>query len=49
MAAEIKTTANLQNPNILALHDSGEADSFLFYVMPYVEGETLGDRHERES
>jgi serine/threonine-protein kinase len=38
---EIKVTANLQHPHILPLHDSGEADSFLFYVMPYVEGETL--------
>ena len=46
---EIKTTANLQHPHILPLFDSGEADSFLFYVMPYVEGETLGDRLERES
>ena len=46
---EIKTTANLQHPNILPLHDSGEADSFLFYVMPYVECETLGDRLEREN
>ncbi len=34
--AEIKTTANLQHPHILPLFDSGEADSFLFYVMPYV-------------
>ena len=34
--AEIRTTANLQHPNILPLFDSGEADSFLFYVMPYV-------------
>ena len=42
--AEIKTTANLQHPHILPLFDSGEADSFLFYVMPYVEGETLRDR-----
>ncbi len=47
--AEIKTTANLQHPHILPLHDSGEADGFLYYVMPYVEGETLGDRLERES
>ena len=39
--AEIKTTANLQHPNILPLFDSGEADTFLFYVMPYVEGESL--------
>ena len=35
--AEIETTANLQHPHILALFDSGEADSFVFYVMPYVE------------
>ena len=41
--AEIKTTANLQHPHILPLFDSGEADSFLFYAMPYVEGETLRD------
>jgi serine/threonine-protein kinase len=46
--AEIETTANLQHPHILPLFDSGEADSFLFYVMPYVEGETLADRIERE-
>ena len=46
--AEIKTTANLQHPHILPLHDSGEADSFLFYVMPYVEGESLRDRLDRE-
>jgi serine/threonine-protein kinase len=45
---EIKTTANLQHPHILPLFDSGEADSFLFYVMPYVEGETLRDRLDRE-
>ncbi len=46
--AEIKTTANLQHPHILPLHDSGEADGFLFYVMPYVEGETLQGRIDRE-
>ena len=46
--AEIKTTANLQHPHILPLFDSGEADSFLFYVMPYVEGETLQGRIDRE-
>jgi serine/threonine-protein kinase len=46
--AEIKTTANLQHPHILPLHDSGEADGFLFYVMPYVEGETLEERLERQ-
>jgi serine/threonine-protein kinase len=45
---EIKTTANLQHPHILALYDSGEADSYLFYVMPFVEGESLRDRLERE-
>ena len=45
---EIKTTANLQHPHILPLHDSGEADSFLFYVMPYVEGESLRDWLDRE-
>ena len=37
--AEIKLTANLQHPHILPLFDSGEADGFLFYVMPFVEGE----------
>ncbi|MEE8192312.1 MAG: serine/threonine-protein kinase, partial [Gemmatimonadales bacterium] len=46
--AEIKVTANLQHPHILPLHDSGEADSFLYYVMPYVEGETLRDKIQRE-
>ena len=46
--AEIKTTANLQHPHILPLFDSGEADGFLFYVMPYVEGETLRERIDRE-
>ena len=37
--AEIKLTANLQHPHILPLFDSGEADGYLFYVMPFVEGE----------
>jgi serine/threonine-protein kinase len=46
--SEIKTTANLQHPHILPLHDSGQADSFLFYVMPFVEGESLRDRLSRE-
>ena len=46
--AEIETTAGLQHPHILPLFDSGEADSFLFYVMPYIEGESLGDRLERD-
>ncbi|HLG06901.1 MAG TPA: protein kinase, partial [Gemmatimonadales bacterium] len=45
---EIEVTANLQHPHILPLHDSGEADSFLYYVMPFVEGETLRDRLVRE-
>ena len=46
--AEIKTTANLQHPHILPLFDSGEADGFLYFVMPYIEGETLRDRIDRE-
>ena len=46
--SEIKTTANLQHPHILPLFDSGESDSFLFYVMPYVEGESLRDRVSRD-
>ncbi|MGB7212386.1 MAG: serine/threonine-protein kinase, partial [Gemmatimonadales bacterium] len=46
--SEIKTTANLQHPHILPLHDSGESDGFLFYVMPFVEGESLRDRLNRE-
>ncbi|MGH7498808.1 MAG: serine/threonine-protein kinase, partial [Gemmatimonadales bacterium] len=46
--SEIKTTANLQHPHILPLFDSGEADGFVFYVMPYVEGESLRDRLTRE-
>ncbi|MEJ2217799.1 MAG: protein kinase [Gemmatimonadota bacterium] len=45
---EIATTAQLQHPNILPLFDSGEADGFLYYVMPYVEGESLRDRLDRE-
>ena len=46
--AEIRTMAQLQHPHILQLHDSGEVDGLLFYVMPYVEGETLRQRIERE-
>ena len=46
--AEIKTTANLQHPHILPLFDSGEADTFLFYVMPYVQGESLREKLDRE-
>jgi serine/threonine-protein kinase len=45
---EIEVTANLQHPNILPLYDSGEADSFLYYVMPFIEGESLRDRLNRE-
>jgi serine/threonine-protein kinase len=53
--AEIKVTANLQHPNILPLYDSGSAagrqsgsPEYLYYVMPYVEGETLRDKLDRE-
>src|SRR5881398_2722819 len=46
--SEIKVTANLQHPNLLPLFDSGEADGLLFYVMPYVEGESLRARIARE-
>src|SRR5215218_5850300 len=46
--AEIKLTANLQHPHILPLFDSGEADGYLFYVMPFIQGETLRDRLNRE-
>jgi serine/threonine-protein kinase len=46
---EITTTAQLQHPHILPLFDSGEADGFLYYVMPYIEGETLRDKLNRET
>ncbi len=45
---EIETAARLTHPHILPLHDSGEASGFLFYVMPYVEGESLRGRLTRE-
>ena len=45
---EIHFEARLQHPHILPLYDSGEADGLLYYVMPYVEGETLRDRIRRE-
>jgi len=45
---EIELTASLQHPHILPLFDSGSADSLLFYVMPYIEGETLRGRITRE-
>jgi serine/threonine-protein kinase len=47
--SEIRTTASLQHPHILPLFDSGEAAGQLFYVMPYVEGETLRGRLDRET
>jgi eukaryotic-like serine/threonine-protein kinase len=46
---EIKTTAALQHPHILPLFDSGSADGFLFYVMPFIEGETLRSKLDRET
>jgi serine/threonine-protein kinase len=46
--SEIRVTASLQHPNLLPLFDSGETNGLLFYVMPYVEGETLRARLERE-
>ena len=45
---EIEVTANLQHPHVVPLFDSGEADTFLYYVMPFVEGESLRDRLNRE-
>jgi len=45
---EIETTASLTHPHILPLHDSGRIDGLLFYVMPYVEGESLRERLKRE-
>ena len=46
---EITTTASLQHPHILPLFDSGTADGFLFYVMPFIQGETLRDKLNRET
>jgi predicted ATPase len=46
---EITTTANLRHPNILPLFDSGDVADCLFYVMPYIEGESLRDRLTRET
>jgi serine/threonine-protein kinase len=46
---EITTTASLQHPHILALFDSGTADGFLFYVMPWIDGETLREKLTRET
>ncbi len=46
---EIKTTAALQHPHILPLFDSGTADGFLYYVMPFIDGETLRSKLDRET
>jgi len=46
---EITTTASLQHPHILPLFDSGTADGFLFYVMPFIDGETLRTKLDRET
>jgi eukaryotic-like serine/threonine-protein kinase len=46
---EITTTASLQHPHILPLFDSGTAGGFLYYVMPYIEGETLRGKLDRET
>jgi Tol biopolymer transport system component len=45
---EIEVAARLQHPAILPLHDSGQAGGYVFYIMPYVEGESLRDRLERQ-
>src|SRR5437773_6837774 len=45
---EIEMAARLTHPHILPLHDSGQAGGALYYVMPYIEGESLRDRLERE-
>ena len=46
---EIKTTAALQHPHILPLFDSGLAEGFLYYVMPFIDGETLRAKLDRET
>jgi eukaryotic-like serine/threonine-protein kinase len=45
---EIRTVAQFNHPHILSLYDSGETDGFLYYVMPFVEGESLRDRLDRD-
>ena len=45
---EIRIAARLRHPHIVPLYDSGEADGLLYYVMPYIEGESLRDRLRRE-
>src|SRR5690348_4487244 len=46
---EIEIAAALNHPNILAVHDSGEAAGVLYYVTPYVEGKSLRDRLQRDT
>ncbi|HEU5039197.1 MAG TPA: protein kinase [Gemmatimonadales bacterium] len=46
---EIQVAAGLTHPHIVALHDSGESEGFLYYVMPYIEGESLRQRLSRET
>ena len=46
---EIQVSARLTHPHILALYDSGESDGLLYYVMPYIEGESLRQRLSRET
>ena len=45
---EIEIAANLTHPHIVPLYDSGESDGFLYYVLPYIEGESLRDKVTRE-
>jgi len=45
---EIRTTAQLTHPHILAMHDSGDAAGLLYYIMPYIEGESLRERLRRD-
>ena len=45
---EIKVAARLQHPHILGLHDSGHAEDLLYYVMPFIDGESVRDRLDRE-
>src|SRR5437867_8022920 len=45
---EIEVAAKLQHPHILPLHDSGQTDGFLYYVMPFVKGESLREKLNRE-
>src|SRR2546426_11570261 len=45
---EIQIAAHLQHPHILPLHDSGQANGLLYYVMPYVEGESLREKLKRD-